>query len=78
MSNEELTVVCVVLGLVVYYLALKDMMNWGRYDRLAEKIEKNRSEIREEYPKTWGLELDVKYMKQDIKRLEDKCREMRK
>ncbi len=67
MSNEALSVFCVVLALVVYALVLNNLVNWGRYDKL-----------REEQAKTYGLELDVKYMKQDIKRLEERHWEARK
>ena len=67
MSNDGLTIFCTLLGLVVYILVLSAWFNSGL-----------REELSTEKAKTICLELEVKYMKNDIKRLEERCREARR
>jgi len=67
MSNDALTCFCTILGVVVYAMALAMWINSGLRDELSK-----------EKAKTYCLELDVKYMKQDIKRLEDRRWELGK
>ena len=67
MSYDGITIFCTLLGLVVYILALSAWFNSCLRDELS--IEK---------AKTICLELEVKYMKSDIKRLESRYWEVRK
>ena len=71
MSNEGLTIFCTILALVTYSMALPMLLNWGRYDKFREELSK-------EQAKTYGLELDLKYLKKDIESLEKKYWEIRK
>lgn len=71
MSNEALTMFCTILALIVYSMGLPMLLNRGRYEKLADQLYEEKS-------KTYGLELDVKYLKQDVQRLEKLYWESRK
>lgn len=67
MSNDGITIFCTLLGMVVYILVLSAWFNSGLRDELST-----------ERVKIIGLELDMKYLKEDVKRLEKVCWEVRK
>lgn len=67
MSNDGLTIFCTLLGMVVYILVLSAWFNSGLRDELST-----------ERVKIIGLELDMKYLKEDVKRLEKVYWELRK
>lgn len=61
MSNDTLTCFCVFLGLAVYVLMLSAWLNSGLRDELSMQK-----------AKIYGLEFEIKHMKSDIKRLEER------
>lgn len=67
MSNDGITIFCTLLGMVVYILVLSAWFNSGLRDELST-----------ERVKIIGLELDMKYLKEDVKRLEKVYWEVRK